>query len=89
MIEALRLQGISRGQKFLLALCTALSLIDDVIPLRLPRRSQQPRQISDFAAGLTSDNNFSQHKEKLMAIDNAQSTSPQRPAGVRILRSPP
>ncbi|ENY0908118.1 hypothetical protein ACFVGI_005158 [Serratia marcescens] len=62
MIEALRLQGISRGQKFLLALCTALSLIDDVIPLRLPRRSQQPRQISDFAAGLTSDNNFSQHK---------------------------
>jgi hypothetical protein len=36
MIEALRLQGIGRGQKFLLALYTALSLIDDVIPLRLP-----------------------------------------------------
>ncbi|WP_187433435.1 hypothetical protein [Serratia marcescens] len=82
MIKALRLQGTGRGQKFLLALYAALSLIDDVIPLRLPRHFQQPRQISDFAAGLTSDNNFSQHKEKLMAINNAQPTPPQRPAGV-------
>ncbi|OKB64347.1 hypothetical protein BHU62_22990 [Serratia marcescens] len=65
------MQGIGRGQKILLALCTALSLIDDVIPLRFPPLSQQLRQISFFAAGLTSDNNFSQHKEKFMAINNA------------------
>ncbi|WP_261242077.1 hypothetical protein [Serratia entomophila] len=44
---------------------------DGVVPGLIAPLAQPLGKISGFDAGLTSDNNFSQHKEKLMAGINA------------------